>query len=287
MPPRQFDGHRVRAVRRAAGLRQADLASALGLSKTPIVDWEDGKAAPHPDRLPAVAKALKQDIDTLFPRLSPPDLSDLRADAGYTQAQAAKALGIHRPPLSNAENGKRRLPADLMPRVADLYEVSLEEMEAAQDRSFGILTSTPHITDQTPRTLPEKIRFLLDNRRQVTDEAIASAINDKARAEVIKPATVKALRTEDLAAGKALEGLPTAAVFEGLSEAFGVPPFFFQSGEEIEAQLMERLRFLSLIRSEGVRVAARGAHKGISSDMLATVSELILRETTEPNTDRQ
>ncbi|MEU1630679.1 helix-turn-helix transcriptional regulator [Streptomyces sp. NPDC020096] len=285
MPPRQFDGQRVRDARRAARLTQGDLGEILGLSKTAVGDWENGKKSPNADRLPSIAKALGQRLDTLFPRLGDPDLSDLRCDAGYTQGDAAKALGIHRPPLSLAENGESRLSPSLVPRAAKLYEVSVEELEAAQDRSFGILTTSAS-APQTPCTLGEKISFLLQSR-QVTDEAIAAAINAKAHAEIIEPAAVEALRTEALPAQEVLEGLPMATVYEGLAEALGATPLFFQSGEEVERDFMERLRFLSLVRREGVNVAARGAEQGISSDMLATVAELLQREADKHDPGKQ
>ncbi|WP_367435170.1 helix-turn-helix transcriptional regulator [Streptomyces celluloflavus] len=275
MPVRQVDGRRVLAARRAAHLQQHELGKALGLSKTPISEWERGLGAPPPERLPAIARILRQELDVLFPRLGPPDLKDLRCDAGYTQAEAAAKLGISRLPLSNGEGGKRRLNEKYVQPLADLYEVSRKELEAAQNRSFSDST-TSAAAERMPQTLGEKITYLLQRKRALSDQDLADAVNARAGFHAVDAAGIQALRT-DSGPAEARAGLPPGSLFAGLADAFGVQPYFFDAREEIERQIIDRLNFLNFWRSDGITVAARGADRGVSAEMLATLSEVLVR----------
>ncbi|MFC0844678.1 helix-turn-helix domain-containing protein [Streptomyces noboritoensis] len=278
MSARQFSGLRLRVARRAVGQRMQDLGASVGVGKGTVADWENSKSVPPPERLPAIAEAVGRNVDVLFPRLGPPDLADLRADAGHSQTQAANALDTSRLPLSNAELGKRRLAADIAERAAVLYGVTLEELEAAQDVSFGILPSSGVATGQPVLgTVGEKLRALL-RTRPVSDEDLAAAINRKAQAAIVTPALIEALRTEEQPAEEILAGLPVETVYEGLAEALDVPPFHFQTGEQVEQDLLARLRFLAQGREGGVTVNARGGGAGISDEMLAVVTDLLVRE---------
>ncbi len=67
MLKRQFDGKRVRAVRRAAELHQAELAKAVGVSASLVARWEKGSEFPKGEKLPAIAAALGQALNDLFP----------------------------------------------------------------------------------------------------------------------------------------------------------------------------------------------------------------------------
>ncbi|AJC54990.1 helix-turn-helix transcriptional regulator [Streptomyces sp. 769] len=287
VPVRQFDGRRVFAARRAANLTQSDLGKSLGLSKTPISEWEASKSFPSPERLPAIARALGQSLDMLFPRLGQPDLRDLRCDAGLTQAQVAEDLGISRIPLGNAESAKRKLNDAYVQPLADLYGVSREELLAAQERSFGTPSNAPPQAEPTPRTLGEKITYLLKRRQALSDQQLADAINHRAGFAAVDAAAIEALRTDSEAAAQVRAGLPPDSLYYGLGDAFGVKPFFFAPGEEIEQQVLDRLEFLNLLRSEDVSVAARGASRGISSEMLATLSEVLLRHESPAESPRK
>ena len=48
-----------------------------------------------------------------------------REQAGLSQGQAAKLLGMHRPTLSEIEAGRRRVSADELARFADIFGVSI------------------------------------------------------------------------------------------------------------------------------------------------------------------
>ncbi|MFE0192602.1 helix-turn-helix domain-containing protein [Streptomyces sp. NPDC058989] len=287
MPVRQFDGRRLVAARRTAGLLQVDLGRALGRSKAPVSDWERCEGAPPPELLPAIARVLGQDLDILFPRLGLPDLKDLRCDAEYTQADAAAELGISRLPLSNAEVGKRLLNEKYVQPLADLFGVSREELEAAQARSFDVSGAPSASVERMPQTLGEKITYLLERKPVLSDQEIAEAVNNRAGFHAVDATAMESLRTDNDSAGEVLAGLPLESLYGGLADAFDVPPYFFAPGEEIEREILDRLAFLNLIRTKGVSVAARGASNGVSAEMLATLSELLVRHEDGARTDEK
>jgi len=57
---------RIAQLRAEAGLSQEQLAEKLGVDKTAISHWEQGKAAPRMSRIAEVAEALGVSIDALF-----------------------------------------------------------------------------------------------------------------------------------------------------------------------------------------------------------------------------
>jgi len=52
-------------------------------------------------------------------------LREARKMAGLSQAQVAKMLGLHRPSISEAEAGNRKVSADEITKLAEIYDVSL------------------------------------------------------------------------------------------------------------------------------------------------------------------
>jgi len=51
-------------------------------------------------------------------------LREAREEAGLSQGQAAKLMGMHRPTISEIEAGRRRVQADEVTRFAALYHVA-------------------------------------------------------------------------------------------------------------------------------------------------------------------
>lgn len=110
MPPRRFNGPQLMRARRAVDVSRRELAAAVGAKSQAIVgDWEAERTFPAGEKLPAIARGVRADIDVLFPREGACDLADLRCDAGYAQFAAAEALQISKYSLSRAERGARRL----------------------------------------------------------------------------------------------------------------------------------------------------------------------------------
>jgi transcriptional regulator with XRE-family HTH domain len=55
-----------------------------------------------------------------------------REAAGLSQGQVAKRLGIHRPTLSEIEAGRRRVSADELTQLAELYGVDVAWLTSGQ-----------------------------------------------------------------------------------------------------------------------------------------------------------
>ncbi|MFF1906360.1 helix-turn-helix domain-containing protein [Kitasatospora sp. NPDC058218] len=277
MPPRQFDGKRVRAVRRGKDLNQGELAAAVGVTAPAVAKWESGQDFPKGEKLPAIAAALGEPLDDLFPHDGPADLQLLRCDAGLSVAQAAAVLGTSRVPVANAESGRRRLGDDYVSPLAAAYGVTEEALLEAQDCSFGLRPGTSgDERASAPRTVGEKINYLLEHgyvgQEAPSDEEIARVVNDHAGEPVVA--------VEDIAALRA--GLTTEAsevVRAGLAEALQVDVSLFQDDAEVDPaarEFLEAVRFLgSIQRGQILGLAARGNGGGLSAEMMAKINDLV------------
>ena len=76
------------------------------------------------------------------------NLRRLRTENNYTQEQISEKLNISRQAYSNYETGKRIPDIDMLIRIADIYEVTLEHLLTQTCTSTGILneTSGPYYT---------------------------------------------------------------------------------------------------------------------------------------------
>ncbi|MGP3948499.1 helix-turn-helix transcriptional regulator [Streptomyces sp. 7N604] len=288
MPARRFDRSRVRAVRRAAEIAQTDLAAAVGVANSTVGGWETGLASPDPEKLPALARVLKRELNDLFPRTGLPDLTDLRCDAGYYQYETAKIIGTKSAgPVAGAERGERRLKDRYIPLLAAAYGVSEAELRRAQERSIDKAQREPGDEPEheeagiapaaggPPSTLSEKITLILDRsypgqQQPPSDAEIADAVNAYAGSEVISEEGVRALRTgaQDAAA---------PVVLDGLAAFFAVSPMYFQPDDAVARQVYEGLRLLSASRKGSVgRVRGRGAGpQGLSANVMSLVNDLV------------
>ena len=67
-----------------------------------------------------------------------PRLRDLREDADLTQTQLVKRLGMHKTTYTNYEQGKREPPFELIIRLAEFYNVSIDYIAGFTDRARPI-----------------------------------------------------------------------------------------------------------------------------------------------------
>ncbi|WP_254394007.1 helix-turn-helix domain-containing protein [Streptomyces buecherae] len=273
MPARHFDGRRLRAVRRAADLSQMDVARALGFTSTgTVAGWEAGERRPAPERLPALARALGSDLDDLFPRGGPPDLADLRCDAGYTQAQTRTIMGTRSAgPVAQAERGRRPLPQRFVEPLARAYGVSTEQVLAAQARSMG--QEMPEEVRPPSSAVAQKVSNLLAASEAGgaprTDEEVAHAVNGAAGGQVVTASEIAAMRT-----GQAGH-IPTP-VLDGLATALGVPPRSLRPDEEAVREIAQELQALAELRGGPIsHLAARGSGGQLSPRVVAAITDLL------------
>lgn len=132
---RGFDPGRLRALRAERGLTQAELAERVGVRRTYLVQWErlHGRAtAPSARPLRRLADVLQVrpcELTSIEPEQAL--LSDLRAWAGLSQPELARALQVPETTLSAVERGRRPLHASLAERLAAHLCVPVDEVRRA------------------------------------------------------------------------------------------------------------------------------------------------------------
>lgn len=64
-------------------------------------------------------------------------LRTAREAAGLSQGQVAKLMGLHRPTISEIEAGRRRVSADELTQLAEIYGTSTDWILAKRDAATG------------------------------------------------------------------------------------------------------------------------------------------------------
>lgn len=57
---------KIKQLRKAAKIKQLELAEELGVDNSTVAKWETGAAKPRADKLPALAKLLHCTVDQLL-----------------------------------------------------------------------------------------------------------------------------------------------------------------------------------------------------------------------------
>ncbi len=82
---------RLKELRRAAGLSQAQLSARVGVSQQAVGKWENGKSSPDPDTLTALAKLLGVSTDDLLGKAPAPSFSLPYAQTGIPVVGTVRA----------------------------------------------------------------------------------------------------------------------------------------------------------------------------------------------------
>ncbi|MGW0866997.1 helix-turn-helix transcriptional regulator [Streptomyces sp. NPDC002611] len=273
MPERIFDGSKLRERRVIARKSQTSVAAAIGVRTNQVSKWETNQATPPQERLPGIARAVDADLDELFPRLGPPDLIDLRCDAGMTRADTTEFTKTRSAmAVRSAEEGKRPLSEEHELALSKAYEVTLAELRAAQKRSFGYdvpavvpLRAVPAPEDQV---IADRIAYVRDEvfgGDLPSDAEIASAGNRKSG---------RPLLTEDLVQGLR-EGTQTQTsedVLDALALALNLPPVYMHTPDPQIARLVISAQ---VVRNSYTIRAARGGENGIPEAARAELADFI------------
>ncbi|MFE3861858.1 helix-turn-helix transcriptional regulator [Streptomyces goshikiensis] len=272
----------MRSVRRAAEISQADVATRVSAADSTVAGWELGSSVPDQEKLPALARALGRPLDSLFPRSGPPDLTDLRCDAGLYRKDTPPIIGTKSDgPVAGAEAGVRPLKDKYVRALAHAYGVTVDQLKQAQERSIAKARGEEEghqavraAAEKSPRTLAEKVTLLLERSYPAGaapgDAEIAAAVNRYAGSQVTTAGKVEALRTG--ADGE----VPAPIVLEGLAQHFGVARLYFEPDDAVARQVYEGLRLMSAAKSGKVgRVRARGlGAAGLPADVLSILNDL-------------
>lgn len=129
-------------LRRSAGLSQAALARAVGVSAVSVRSWESGRKIPQADALGRLAtvfsEALSSDV-TVADFVDIPEsgrtLADWRVLCALTQAEAANRSGLSPSHYGGLERGESALSAHTASRIAHALGITTEEAMSASDET--------------------------------------------------------------------------------------------------------------------------------------------------------
>ncbi len=88
-----------------------------------------------------------------------------REEAGLTQGQVAKMLGLHRPSVSEMEAGRRSVSAEELARLAEVYAVSVswlacEDVEKVDPITDRLQLVARELSKLKPKDMDRVLRVL-------------------------------------------------------------------------------------------------------------------------------
>ena len=100
-------------------------------------------------------------------------LKEARKLAGLSQGHVAKILGLHRPSVSEMEAGNRRVSADELARLAEIYDVSVtwllgEAPETMDARDPRLELAARELSKLKPDDLERLLKLLAAMRSDST-----------------------------------------------------------------------------------------------------------------------
>jgi len=103
-------------------------------------------------------------------------LKEARKLAGLSQGHVAKMLGLHRPSVSEIESGNRRVSADELARLAEIYDVSVawllgEAPETIDIRDPRLELAARELSKLKPDDLERLLRLLAAMRTESVPDA--------------------------------------------------------------------------------------------------------------------
>jgi transcriptional regulator with XRE-family HTH domain len=103
-------------------------------------------------------------------------LKEARKLAGLSQGQVAKILGLHRPSVSEMEAGNRRVSADELARLAEIYDVGVawllgEAPDAIDAQDPRLELAARELTKLKPDDLDRLLKLLAAMRSDSTPNA--------------------------------------------------------------------------------------------------------------------
>ena len=131
----QFDGKKLRVLRKKKRLSQLELARRCTVSGSRISDWENGLSIPYPGTIRRLAEILECDTSELVIVSPIPSMRELRLQKGLTQDEAAGALGISRSNYTIYELGSQSLPERHYETLATCFNVSLQQLLDALEQT--------------------------------------------------------------------------------------------------------------------------------------------------------
>jgi transcriptional regulator with XRE-family HTH domain len=142
MPPRSVRGFRageLRRLREGRGWSLAELGGLIGVQRSQVWNWEDGRTVPTPHNLAELARVLGADPYTLFDgNPAEPTLHDLRVQKGLSAKELAEQAGLSYEGLVHRldrGSGPADIPAEVLGKLATVLGVEASLVRDACGRS--------------------------------------------------------------------------------------------------------------------------------------------------------
>lgn len=85
----------------------------------------------------------------------------LRVSRGFTLTKLAAFLDIDQSTLSKIENEKRHIPAEILPKIAECFDLDLGYLEKEYySEAIAAIVFTRHDSDELLKMAEKKVRYL-------------------------------------------------------------------------------------------------------------------------------
>lgn len=158
-------GDKVRELRKNKNLSQTDIANIFNVKQNTVSQWESGINQIDNDTLNALADFFQVSTDYLLGRSDDSNpanciifgerLKELRKLRNITQTQLANELNVAIGTVGNWETGQREPALDMVIRVADYFNVSVDYLVGQTDNKESVLiTQIAHGSGMTTTEIP-------------------------------------------------------------------------------------------------------------------------------------
>lgn len=168
------------------------IAERLGVTPTTVSALGRGRKAPSADvlcRIPSVLGGATTDYLNLPPR-SQWELRHFRLVAGLTQQAVANDLGVAAAAVSGWERRRYKPPVVVLPKLAELYSASQDELVAVIERVPGLSPAQALVAAAdavvmlaevmlriVPQVAPSERVVVIDITRRSVEHAMGSAVS--------------------------------------------------------------------------------------------------------------
>lgn len=161
-------GATIRSMRERKLMTQKDLGDLLGITAQAVSKWEIGKAEPDSESIRRLCQIFEVSADELFGMHRDDQVSigerlcEIRTIKCETQEQVADAVGISYVSLSRYENGARVPKIDILSKLADHYNMTIDELIGKEKTPSPLDGDISAMIEDFSRLSPADRRRVLD-----------------------------------------------------------------------------------------------------------------------------
>lgn len=170
-------GKRLKDLRIAHGYTQVELAKAVNLSQTAIVQYESGSRRIPLKTLKVFSKFYGLTLDELIePNETVNSAESENLKQPITKYEVATEIGFTKEEISILESGTRQIPKLFLEKLANYFNVDIEELETlrlSSKENSALITTDPRLSKMQGKWFSElgHITFSEDEIDQLIDYA--------------------------------------------------------------------------------------------------------------------